>query len=165
MTLALPEPTDLAAMRARKRAADARIAEAARRHRERRAVAARRPEPETPPSEPEPASPFAAQVAADPSARAILDHARHARMRREIIANVAAQHGVTPADIIGSSRLRTIVRARQDAIAAVASAYPHLSAPALGRAFGDRDHTTILHALRARLGPDYPPALARAGCS
>lgn len=65
----------------------------------------------------------------------------------EIISEVAAKHGLTCAHIIGPQRLRTYVRARRAAIHAVLVAYPHMSSPQLGRLF-NRDHSTILHALR-----------------
>lgn len=66
---------------------------------------------------------------------------------RELIAMVAAWHGLSYGDIIGRSRVYAIVRARQDAMAAVRYAYPHLSLPALAKHF-KRDHTTVLHGLQ-----------------
>ena len=67
-----------------------------------------------------------------------------------LIDAVAAQHGVTVADIIGQSRLRVIANARHDAIASVATMCPWLSYPHLGRIFGNRDHSTIMSSLRKR---------------
>lgn len=74
---------------------------------------------------------------------------------RQIIAQVVAWHpGITVADVMSAIRTRTVVVARYDAIVAV---YENCrmdgrrySLPELGRAFGGRDHTTILHALRKR---------------
>lgn len=66
----------------------------------------------------------------------------------DIIALVAAKHGVMPGDIRGPSRNRRIVAARWDAIAQVRRMRPDLSLPVIGRMFGGRDHTTISHALR-----------------
>lgn len=72
----------------------------------------------------------------------------------EIIIRVAAWHGRKYSEIIGQSRNRELMVARHDAIAAVylifRSERRHLSLPEMGRAFGGRDHTTILHALRQR---------------
>lgn len=74
---------------------------------------------------------------------------------RRIISKVVAWHdGVTIEDVLGKSRQYHIIPARFDAIAA---AYLNCridgrrySLPELGRAFGGRDHTTVLYALRQR---------------
>lgn len=82
---------------------------------------------------------------------------------RKIIAKVADQFGVSVADIVGPSRSRPIIQARFAAVHEVATARPDLSMPALGREFGGRDHTTILHTLRKvkRDGVPQPNAIAR----
>lgn len=67
---------------------------------------------------------------------------------KSIVAYAAAKHGVTPEEIYSPRRSRHIVRARHEAIWLVAKQRPDLSLPQMGRAFGDRDHTTILHAIR-----------------
>lgn len=56
--------------------------------------------------------------------------------------------GVTIERIKGPSRNRAICRARMEAIYAVRMERPDLSYPAIGRWFGGRDHTTILHSVR-----------------
>lgn len=66
----------------------------------------------------------------------------------QIMHDVAAAHGFTYADIIGKSRKVKLVAARVDAIKRVKASDPKKSLPELGRLFGGRDHTTILHALR-----------------
>ncbi len=71
---------------------------------------------------------------------------------RDIIATVATFHGVEPQDITGASRNRAITRARFDAVRAVAEARPDMSLPMIGRVF-NRDHTTILHALKRTRRP------------
>ena len=63
-----------------------------------------------------------------------------------IKARIAAEHGVTIAEIDGRSRRRRIVIARWAAIRAVQEERPGYSFPQIGRAFG-RDHSTIMHAL------------------
>ncbi|WP_173931374.1 helix-turn-helix domain-containing protein [Chelativorans sp. Marseille-P2723] len=68
----------------------------------------------------------------------------------DIIAIVAAKHGLTIGDIKGPLRQRNIVLARHEAIALARKERPDLSLTQLGRQF-DRDHTSILHALR-RMG-------------
>lgn len=67
---------------------------------------------------------------------------------KDIIREVAKQHDVSVQDILGARRSKNIVLARHEAICAAARARPDMSLPALGRHFGGRDHTTILHALR-----------------
>ena len=67
-----------------------------------------------------------------------------------LIGRVAAFHGFTTEQMIQQCRKRDRVAARADCIAAVKSSRPHLSLPQLGKIFGGRDHTTILHYLRKR---------------
>ncbi len=67
---------------------------------------------------------------------------------REIIAVIARKHGLDSGAIVGSSRQRHVVKARFEAIAEVRRLRPDLSSTQMGKIFGDRDHTTILHALR-----------------
>ena len=49
-------------------------------------------------------------------------------------------------DLIGPSRRRPLVTARQIAMY-VFRDLTDLSFPAIGREFGDRDHTTVIHAV------------------
>lgn len=67
---------------------------------------------------------------------------------REIITIIAEEHGRTYEDLIKPSRYRKDVMARDEAISAVATAKPGMSAESIGRAFGGRHHTTILHSLK-----------------
>lgn len=60
---------------------------------------------------------------------------------------IAARRGVSIAQIRGEARPAKIVDARFDAIWLV-STLTHWSRARLGRFFGDRDHTTIRHALK-----------------
>jgi hypothetical protein len=66
---------------------------------------------------------------------------------KHIIERVACKHGMLPAHITGDQRAKHFVKARYAAIAEVRRIYPEKSLPWLGRQF-NRDHTTILHALR-----------------
>lgn len=68
-----------------------------------------------------------------------------------IIHLVALRHGVSPDDMTGARRDRKTVAARDEAICLVRSHCSHMSLPMIGRLFGDRDHTTILHSLRKRM--------------
>lgn len=60
-----------------------------------------------------------------------------------VIDVVAAYYGLRSKDVVGPSRQRQVTRARQVAMYLVRH---HLgrSLPEIGRAFGDRDHTTVL---------------------
>lgn len=71
---------------------------------------------------------------------------------KDIIHRIAAETGVPYRDIIGVRRSHPIIHARFLAIRAVADAKPHMSLPAIGRVF-NRDHTSILHALRKTRRP------------
>ncbi|MCJ2098468.1 helix-turn-helix domain-containing protein [Methylobacterium sp. E-046] len=89
----------------------------------------------------------------------VLDPEQMAREPKRIIAQVAEAFGFTHADIVGDGRTSDVVRARYAAIAAVREVRPDLSLPRLGRLFGGRDHTTMLHAIRKmeREGVPRPP--------
>ena len=65
-----------------------------------------------------------------------------------IIKETCERFMVSPTEIIGPSRQRHIFRARQAAMY-VARVTGQNSYPAIGRMFGGRDHTTVLHAVRS----------------
>lgn len=68
---------------------------------------------------------------------------------RAIVLGVAKKHRIPIKEVFGPRRFRQFVRARHEAIRAVAEAKPHLSMPQLGAIFS-RDHTTILYVLGRR---------------
>lgn len=65
---------------------------------------------------------------------------------RKVIEAVCDRHEITYTDVMSRSRFADVVAARHEAIVAVATAFPWMSLPKIGRVFG-RDHTSILHAL------------------
>ena len=67
---------------------------------------------------------------------------------QHVVAAIAKRYGVTFNDIIGPSRKAKIVSARYEAIITVAQLRNLWSLPQIGRFFGDRDHTTILHCIK-----------------
>lgn len=67
---------------------------------------------------------------------------------KTIIKLVALKHGVARVDVVGPPRTRPIVAARHEAIGLIYTHCKHYSLPELGRFFGNRDHTTMLHAMR-----------------
>lgn len=127
-----------------------------------------RPEPETRPSEPDPApTPECVRISATHQYRMIIvreprlpfvggnaEALRRAQIRtktaliRETIARETRGTGFTFDDVRGPSRLKRLVAVRHAAIVAVAREFPELSLPAIGRIFGGRDHSTIIHALK-----------------
>lgn len=72
---------------------------------------------------------------------------------KSILYQVANVHRVTVAEILGNRRDHFTVRARFAAVRAVADARPDLTLTQIGRVF-ERDHTSILHALKATAKPD-----------
>ena len=71
-----------------------------------------------------------------------------------MLAEVSTRHGVSPDDIIGPQRFRDIAHARQEVAWQVRQAHdafgnPRFSLPQIGTWLGGRDHTTIIHAIRA----------------
>ena len=67
---------------------------------------------------------------------------------REIIADTAGMFDLSVSDILGRSRERSLVYARHMAMWRVRKARPDLSYPQIAKAFGGRDHTTVIHAVR-----------------
>lgn len=65
-----------------------------------------------------------------------------------IIRDTATRTGVHISDILGHRMAKGIVAARHEAMTAAYQQRPDLSLPQLGKLFGGRDHTTILHAVR-----------------
>lgn len=65
----------------------------------------------------------------------------------QIIAEVAAETGVSAHEIVGQRRGKRVVVPRQKAIWLAYKQRPDLSLAQLGRAF-NRDHTTILHSVK-----------------
>ena len=63
-----------------------------------------------------------------------------------IISECCAYYSVERADLVGPSRSRPLVTARQVAMYLCRDLTP-LSLPKIGDAFGGRDHTTVMHAL------------------
>ncbi len=83
--------------------------------------------------------------------RSIRDLVRVAEPRRvkiEDIQKIVAQHyNVSRSDILSARRTATVVRPRQIAMY-LAKTMTLRSLPEIGRRFGGRDHTTVLHAVR-----------------
>ncbi|WP_219943280.1 chromosomal replication initiator protein DnaA [Iamia sp. SCSIO 61187] len=63
-----------------------------------------------------------------------------------ILEKVSERYGFSVEEITGKSRRRPLVTARQVAMYVVRE-LTELSYPAIGRVFGDRDHTTVMHAV------------------
>lgn len=66
---------------------------------------------------------------------------------RKIVEEVSKRFGVEPADIKGKCRSKEIVIPRQVAMY-LTRTLTDTSLPAIGRAYGGKDHTTVLHACR-----------------
>lgn len=74
---------------------------------------------------------------------------------RELIGQVAAEHGLTAADLVGRDRTRRVSYARQELYWRMKREFPRLSLPQIGKLVGNRDHTTVLDGLakhEARMG-------------
>jgi hypothetical protein len=64
-----------------------------------------------------------------------------------VIKATAAAYGVTAKEIVGIRRIKSIVEPRQVAMY-LAHTLTKCSLPEIGRRFGGKDHTTVLHAVR-----------------
>lgn len=97
------------------------------------------------------ASSIQAPLSLDVAERALSDLIRYKEPRKvkiEDIQKIVSQHyNVSRADLISARRTRTIVLPRQIAMYLAKSITPR-SLPEIGKRFGDRDHTTVLHAVR-----------------
>jgi len=65
----------------------------------------------------------------------------------EIMRHVSEHYNVRIADLLGPKRTRTIARPRQVAMF-LAKKMTQRSLPEIGRRFGGRDHTTVIHAVK-----------------
>lgn len=68
---------------------------------------------------------------------------------RRIQQLAADDAGITVERLLGRDRCARVARARQAAIRVAYDVCAELTTPMLGRMFGGRDHTTVLHALSA----------------
>ncbi|WP_108662549.1 chromosomal replication initiator protein DnaA [Acuticoccus kandeliae] len=85
---------------------------------------------------------------AETALRDLLKARETRRPKIEDIQRVTSQHfGVSRQDLISARRTRVIVRPRQIAMYLSKTLTPR-SLPEIGRRFGNRDHTTVLHAVR-----------------
>jgi len=67
---------------------------------------------------------------------------------QRILYDVALKHGIRVSDICGQSRQKNFVLARHEAMWEIKKRRPSMSLPKMGKLFGDRDHSTVLHAIR-----------------
>ena len=92
-----------------------------------------------------------AHVTLDSAETAIRDLIRAREPKRvrveEILKLVSAHFNVTRADLLSSRRTASVVRPRQIAMY-LSKTLTLRSLPEIGRRFGGRDHTTVLHAVR-----------------
>jgi hypothetical protein len=136
-----------------------RLAAAARRERERRIAAQARPDhvplrtlrPEPAPPLP---SPQPVEAATTPPLKtwfwivAEIDPSVTRKMAIDDIKSAVARHcRVTITDMVSARRTAEVVRPRQIAMFLARHLTPN-SLPVIGRSFGGRDHTTVLHAIR-----------------
>jgi chromosomal replication initiator protein len=86
--------------------------------------------------------------AAEEAIRDLVRHREPRRVKIEDIQRLVANHyNVSRADILSSRRTAIVVRPRQIAMY-LAKSLTLRSLPEIGRRFGGRDHTTVLHAVR-----------------
>lgn len=84
--------------------------------------------------------------------------ARLKKKAADVIATVARRHRMTMEQMVGDGRSREHAWPRQEAMYEVFVQCPHLSLPQIGRAFGWRDHSTIIHGVKRycdRTGQNY----------
>ena len=67
---------------------------------------------------------------------------------RKIIREVCDKHGLDVEHVLSDRRTRPLVEARIECYCRLYVECPEMSLPAIGRAMGGRDHTTVLHSIR-----------------
>ena len=78
--------------------------------------------------------------------QSLLPNGQEARVTADLVVSVAADYfGITPEEIRSASRSRPLVTARQMAMY-LCRELTDMSLPAIGRAFGGRDHSTVIYA-------------------
>jgi len=91
------------------------------------------------------------QVTIEIAEQTVRDLMRGAEPRRvridDILRTVSKHYGVNRGDLLSGRRNRSIVRPRQIGMY-LAKLLTSRSLPEIGRRFGNRDHTTVLHAIR-----------------
>lgn len=83
---------------------------------------------------------------------------RHKVITADLIINATAKYyRIKISDILGKKRTRNIARPRQVAMS-LTKELTNLSLPSIGNAFGGRDHTTVMHGVKAvaKLREDDP---------
>lgn len=81
----------------------------------------------------------------------------------DIVRETAAKHGLSVKSLLDHCRQRVYVLPRQEAMYRIFTECPHISYPEAGRRLGGRDHTTILHGVKAhcqRIGLEYADAVS-----
>ena len=73
--------------------------------------------------------------------------AKHRVAISDIQRRVAEHYRIDPAEMTSDRRARIVARPRQIAMY-LARRHTPLSIPNIGRRFGNRDHTTVIHAVR-----------------
>ena len=76
----------------------------------------------------------------------------------QVLAEVAARHKLTVAELVGPSHKYCYAHPRQEAYFEIYTQCQHMSLPGVGRIMGGRDHTTILWGIRRhcqRIGTTY----------
>lgn len=111
------------------------------------------------PAEPDPPAPTCPECIALKAALAIYrpEAGRAYPPIKAIQAVVASFYNVSRADICSDRRMAEVVRPRQIAMYLVKELTP-FSLPQIGRQFGGRDHTTVLHAFRKISGMVFADA-------
>ena len=94
-----------------------------------------------------PTASFSLGIASMPGQpRMMIDPTR--RSIRRIQDTVASYYGLKQIDMVSQRRSRAVAWPRQVAMYLCRELTPH-SLPSIGRYFGGRDHTTVMHAIRA----------------
>lgn len=116
-----------------------------------------------PAPEPLPPPPPPSRREMDPEQKAALDKFEKVRRRsgipaRDLLAAFAKAAGVSVSALRSDRRLVWLVHRRQHAMAFLNANRPDLSLPEIGHLF-EKDHTTVLHALRAAKARGYKPEI------
>lgn len=82
---------------------------------------------------------------------------------RAFLETMAADEGVNLKIVLGKSRRREVAHTRQRYMYEIKRAFPNASLNQIGKLFGGRDHTTVLHAIRSHAERAGAPMLDTSG--
>lgn len=78
----------------------------------------------------------------------LVEKEKHPKTMKDIVDRVSRRYAVTVTEIRGKRKHKGIVAARHEAFWLIRHMLHHLSYPQIGKYFGGRDHSTVMHGVK-----------------